>query len=84
MTVAVTALLLIAALIHASWNAFIKGARDPVAMAAVIYGSEAMLMVPALYMIGWDYQQLVRRLRGKPTDGQTVGESGPPGASEAV
>jgi len=44
----------------------------------------SLLMVPALYMIGWDYQQLVRRLRGKPTDGQPVGESGPPGASEAV
>ena len=44
----------------------------------------SLLMVPALYMIGWDYQQFVRRLRGKPTDGQAVGESGPPGASEAV
>ena len=44
----------------------------------------SLLMVPALYMIGWDYQQFVRRLRGKPTDGQPVGESGPPGASEAV
>ena len=52
MTVTVTALLLLAALIHASWNAFIKGARDPVAMAAVIYGSEAMLMMPALFYVG--------------------------------
>ena len=32
----------------------------------------SLLMVPALYMIGWDYQQFVRRLRGKPTDGQPV------------
>ena len=44
----------------------------------------SLLMVPALYMIGWDYQQFVRRLRGKPTDGQAVGESGSSSASEAV
>lgn len=51
MTLTVTALLLLAALVHASWNAFIKGARDPVAMASLIYGSEALLMVPALFLV---------------------------------
>lgn len=51
MTLTVTALLLLAALVHASWNAFIKGARDPVAMASLIYGSEALLMVPALFFV---------------------------------
>lgn len=52
MTLLVTALLLLAALVHASWNAFIKGARDPVAMAMLIYGTEAMVMVPALFIVG--------------------------------
>ena len=53
MTLGVTALLLLAALVHASWNAFIKGARDPVAMAATIYGSEALLLLPALFLVGF-------------------------------
>ena len=52
MTLLVTALLLLAAMIHASWNAFIKGARDPVAMATLIYGTEAAMMVPALFLVG--------------------------------
>lgn len=52
MTLLVTALLLLAALIHASWNAFIKGARDPVAMATLIYGTEALLMLPVLFFVG--------------------------------
>jgi drug/metabolite transporter (DMT)-like permease len=52
MTLLVTALLLLAALVHASWNAFIKGARDPVAMATLIYGTEAAVMVPALFIVG--------------------------------
>ena len=52
MTLGVTALLLLAALIHASWNAFIKGARDPVAMATAIYGTEALIMLPALFFVG--------------------------------
>lgn len=52
MTLLVTALLLLAALIHASWNAFIKGARDPVAMATLIYGTEAMIMLPVLFFVG--------------------------------
>lgn len=52
MTLLVTALLLLAAFVHASWNAFIKGARDPVAMATLIYGTEAAVMVPALFIVG--------------------------------
>lgn len=52
MTLLVTALLLLAALIHASWNAFIKGARDPVAMATLIYGTEALMMLPVLFFVG--------------------------------
>lgn len=52
MTLLVTALLLLAALIHASWNAFIKGARDPVAMATLIYGTEALIMLPVLFFVG--------------------------------
>lgn len=52
MTLLVTALLLLAALIHASWNAFIKGARDPVAMATLIYGTEAAIMLPVLFFVG--------------------------------
>ena len=48
----------------------------------VLFLFVSLLMVPALYMIGWDWQ-FVRRLRGKPTDGQPVAV-GPPGASEAV
>jgi len=52
MTLLVTALLLLAAFIHASWNAFIKGARDPVAMATLIYGTEAATMLPALFLVG--------------------------------
>ena len=51
MTLGVTALLLFAALTHASWNAFIKGARDPVAMATIIYGTEGLLMLPALFVV---------------------------------
>jgi drug/metabolite transporter (DMT)-like permease len=52
MTLGVTALLLLAALIHASWNAFIKGARDPVAMATLIYGTEAAVMLVAVPFVG--------------------------------
>jgi len=52
MTLGVTALLLLAALIHASWNAFIKGARDPVATATMIYGTEAVLMALAVPFVG--------------------------------
>lgn len=52
MTLGVTALLLLAALVHASWNAFIKGARDPVATATMIYGTEALLMSLAAPFIG--------------------------------
>ncbi|MGH6621755.1 MAG: EamA family transporter [Alphaproteobacteria bacterium] len=52
MALLVTALLLLAALIHASWNAFIKGARDPVAMATLIYGTEALIMLPVLFFVG--------------------------------
>lgn len=52
MTLGVTALLLLAALIHASWNAFIKGARDPVAMATMIYGTEALVMMAAVPFVG--------------------------------
>ncbi|MEM9682184.1 MAG: hypothetical protein AAF942_02870, partial [Pseudomonadota bacterium] len=51
-TLLVTALLLFAAFIHASWNAVIKGARDPVAMATLIYGTEAAVMLPALIYVG--------------------------------
>lgn len=51
-TLLVTALLLMAAFVHASWNAVIKGARDPVAMATLIYGTEAAVMLPALIYIG--------------------------------
>jgi drug/metabolite transporter (DMT)-like permease len=52
MTLLVTGLLLLAAFVHASWNAFIKGARDPVAMATLIYGTEAAIMVPVLLIVG--------------------------------
>ena len=52
MTLGVTALLLLAALVHASWNAFIKGARDPVAMATTIYGTEAIFMLAAVPFVG--------------------------------
>lgn len=52
MTLLVTALLLVAALVHASWNAVVKGARDPVAMATCIYGTEALLMLPLLIYAG--------------------------------
>lgn len=52
MTLGITALLLLAALVHASWNAFIKGARDPVAMATMIYGTEAILMSLAIPFVG--------------------------------
>ncbi|MCG8547751.1 MAG: DMT family transporter [Alphaproteobacteria bacterium] len=51
MTLGVTALLLLGALIHATWNAFVKGARDPVAMATIIYGSQALVMLPALFFV---------------------------------
>ena len=34
----------------------------------------SLLMVPALYMVGWDYQQLMRRLRGKAPAGTDVSE----------
>lgn len=58
MTLGVTALLLLAALIHASWNAFIKGARDPVAMATMIYGTEAFLMALAVPFVGMPPQSV--------------------------
>jgi len=58
MTLVVTALLLLAALIHASWNAFIKGARDPVAMATMIYGTEASLMALAAPFVGFPPQSV--------------------------
>ena len=44
----------------------------------------SLLMVPALYMIGWDYQQLVKRLRGKSDDVETPTTPPTTGASEAV
>jgi multidrug efflux pump subunit AcrB len=44
----------------------------------------SLLMVPALYMIGWDYQQLIRRLRGQDPTGLTVSESRASGASETA
>ena len=44
----------------------------------------SLLMVPALYMIGWDYQQLVKRLRGKSDDVETPTTPPSTGASEAV
>ncbi len=52
MTLGVTLLLLLAAVMHASWNAFIKDARDPVAMATTIYGTGAILLLPALPFVG--------------------------------
>ena len=44
----------------------------------------SLLMVPALYMIGWDYQQLVKRLRGKSDDVEIPTTPPSTGASEAV
>lgn len=44
----------------------------------------SLLMVPALYMIGWDYQQLIRRLRGQDPAGVAVSESRASDASETV
>ena len=58
MTLLATALLLLAALIHASWNAFIKGARDPVAMATLIYGTEALVALPVLFFVGFPPQSV--------------------------
>lgn len=52
MTIGVTFLLLLAALMHASWNAFIKGAHDPVAMATMIYGTGSLVMLPVLFWAG--------------------------------
>ncbi len=44
----------------------------------------SLLMVPALYMIGWDYQQLIKRLRGQSDDAPSVSGSRASDASEAV
>lgn len=51
MTLGVTALVLLGALLHATWNAFVKGARDPVAMATMVYGTEALLFLPVLFFV---------------------------------
>ena len=53
MTLGVTLLLLLAAVMHASWNAFIKDARDPVAMATTVYGTGAILLLPVLPVVGF-------------------------------
>ncbi len=50
MTVAVTFLILAAAVMHAIWNAFIKRAADKVAMATLIYGSGLIVAIPGIIL----------------------------------
>ncbi len=51
MTLGITLLLLFAALTHASWNAIVKGARDPVAMATWVYVGSGLLLAPLMLLL---------------------------------
>lgn len=48
MSASVTALVLLAALMHASWNALIKSGRDPELNTALLVGAMAVLTAPVL------------------------------------
>lgn len=48
MTLGVTALVLLAALMHASWNALIKSGRDPALNTALLVGATALICAPLL------------------------------------
>ena len=50
MNIAVTFLVLTAAVMHAIWNAFIKRAVDKVAMATSIYGSGLIIDIPGIIL----------------------------------
>lgn len=51
MSPGITLLLLLAALMHAVWNALVKGARDNVAMATWAYSVNGFAMAPLLFFL---------------------------------
>jgi drug/metabolite transporter (DMT)-like permease len=51
MTVGVTALVLLAAVMHASWNALIKSSRDPALNTAMLVGATAVICAPLLPLV---------------------------------
>lgn len=51
MSAAVTASVLLAALMHATWNALIKSGRDPELDTALVVGAMALLAAPALLFL---------------------------------
>jgi len=51
MTFGITALVLLAALMHASWNALIKSSRDPALNTAMLVGATAVLCAPLLPLV---------------------------------
>ncbi|MDP6388409.1 MAG: DMT family transporter [Alphaproteobacteria bacterium] len=51
MSVGITLLLLVAALTHAVWNAFVKDSRDPVAMASWAYAAAGLPFAPLMFFL---------------------------------
>lgn len=51
MTLGITALVLLAAVMHASWNALIKASRDPALNTAMLVGATAVICVPLLPLV---------------------------------
>jgi drug/metabolite transporter (DMT)-like permease len=50
MTITVTLLILLAAMMHATWNAFIKRAPDKVAMSTLVYSAGMIVAIPGIFI----------------------------------
>jgi len=46
-------LVLLAALLHASWNALTKASRDPLVNVAIVTGTGGLLSLPLLFLLPW-------------------------------